>query len=159
MHTMVSVWGSPSRRGGLETTATSATRQGGLPRQPRNWNSRGRRDERGARGARSGYRPATQAASEHVPDPPSDDPIDKFLYRLRTYVRHPGRAVSDFAGFAVDSCRLMAHVSKPSPLETVKTALIVLVVVALFVGLLHASNVGLLTVRSVGEHLLQLRHR
>ncbi len=53
----------------------------------------------------------------------------------------------------------MAHVSKPSPLETVKTALIVLVVVALFVGLLHASNVGLLTVRSVGEHLLQLRHR
>ena len=44
-------------------------------------------------------------------------------------------------------------------IATLSSALIVLVVVALFVGLLHASNVGLLTVRSVGEHLLQLRHR
>jgi preprotein translocase subunit SecE len=62
--------------------------------------------------------------------------------------------VRDVASFAVDSCRLMAHVSKPSPSETFKTAVVVLVVVALFVGLLHASNVGLLAVRSVGSHLL-----
>lgn len=93
--------------------------------------------------------------SEYDAAPPSDDPIDKFLYRLQLYARDPKRAFRDFARFAVDSCRLMVHVSKPSMSETVKTAVLVLMVVALFVGVLHASNVGLLSVRGVGQQVFR----
>ena len=154
MHTVIiqiiqTAGGTRARRGALGTSmgtkAASPTFPQGRCTPPG--------PPKAARGARPGRRIETWAASGHTPAP-SEDPVDKFIYRVRTYVRHPGRAVRDVASFAVDSCRLVAHVSKPSPSETFKTAVVVLVVVALFVGLLHASNVGLLAVRSVGSHLL-----
>ena len=82
---------------------------------------------------------------------PSDDPIDRFLARLQTYVRNPGMAVTDFARFVVDSCRLIEHVSKPSANEVFKTSTIVLMVVCLFVGMLHASDPALHVLRELGR--------
>ena len=73
---------------------------------------------------------------------------------MQTYVRNPSLAVTDFARFAVDSCLLMAHVSKPSLSDVVKTSVIVLMVVGLFVGLLNASDAALVGLRTVGGSVL-----
>jgi preprotein translocase subunit SecE len=82
---------------------------------------------------------------------PSEDPVDTFLRRMKTYAQNPGLAVTDFGRFVVDACKLMAHVSKPSFWETMRTSCVVLLVVALFVGMLHASDLALTALRLVGR--------
>jgi preprotein translocase subunit SecE len=79
------------------------------------------------------------------------DEVEKFLHRFTTYVRNPGLAIRDFVRFVADSWRLMGHVSKPGFMETYKTSVIVLIVVAFFVGLLHVSDLALFGLRSLAR--------
>ena len=69
------------------------------------------------------------------------DHIDRALIAMKEYIRDPSKAFRDFRTFFCETVDLMMNdVHKPKLLMTVQTALLVVLVVCMFLGIVYTMD-------------------